>query len=197
MKDRLASLRRDLALRAGPALRSLAAHRFWLECGAVTFFALVAAFAVGTTALRRAETLRGERARLEETRSGVDRWMAEARPAVAAESLLWRESEQAIQRATGGSAGGLAAAHLVATRAEEVGIPDVRVRLLPPDSLPPAAAATPGASAVAVEFEGDWSTVLNFLGVLPPPMNVVEIGVTRSGGLLTARALVLSPGAAQ
>lgn len=194
MKDRFASLRRDLALRARPALRHLAAYRFWYECGAVTFFALAASFMIGSTALARAELLREERQRLEAVRRGVDRWLAGAQPALRAESLLWRESEESVRRVTGARGGGLAVAHLVARRAEEVGIPDVRVRLVEVDSLPPAAAAVSAEPGVAVEFEGDWSSLLHFLGVLPPPMAVVELNVSRSGGLLQTRAMIVGGG---
>jgi hypothetical protein len=184
------------ALRAkvGLILMTVRAHRFWFELGGVTLLVLITAAAVGRTALGRAAALREEAARLEQTLASVDVWLREFQPATPPESRVWRESEQALQLLGTELADPLSVAHLVARRAQELGLDDIRIRLEGTDTvpLPPPRVVGPwsveaSGSAIALEFEGDQSTILSLVGMLPPRVEVGELQISRSGGDFHAR----------
>lgn len=193
LRPALAAVRSKIS----PALASLRAHRFWVECAFVTFLVLLAGTLVGGRAQARAEGVEREVVRLEQVRAGVDRWLREITPPAAPESLAWRESEQMLEILGGDGVSALSVSHLLAQRAEEIGIRSVRIRLANADSfsIPPATQVgrwelRAGEAAMVAEFVGDWSSVISFLGVLPPQVEVGDVQITARGGLLHTRLLL-------
>lgn len=184
--------------RLRPVLLRLREQRFWLELGALSLLALLAAVAIGRSALARADALEAEAARGARIHAGVRRWTSEIQWPTPAESLAWRASEEALEPFRGGAAEPLAVAHLLAGRAEEVGVTNLRVRLVPTDSiaLSPAAhaagwAVEPAGAGIVVEFSGDWSAIVSFLGALPPQVEVIELRSTEEGDGMRTSALLL------
>lgn len=184
--------------RLRPLLQSARERRFWLECAALTLLALLAAGAIGRSALARAEALETEASRGERIHQGLQRWTREIQWPTPAESLEWRASQDALAFFEGRAAEPLAVAHLVAQRAEEVGVGAVRIRLVPTDSItPPPAAPTggwtiqPAQSAIVVEFSGEWSSVVSLLGALPPQVELMELRSTDDGDDVRTSVLLL------
>lgn len=181
--------------RAATAFRS---HRPWLQLGVPAVLALAGGVLVGQAALARAEALGQEAESTLEVWQRVRRWSDHFQPAAAPESASWRESERTIAGFAPERLDALGTASLVASRAEEMGIRDVRIRLEPTDTLqlPDAAAAgpwtvEPGAAAISVELGADLDGLVAFLGVLPPQVTVSRISLDSRSGERRARALLL------
>ena len=190
---------RVLRERLRPFLDRAREHRFWIEATSLTLCALVAAYAVGEAALARAGELRVRATELEQVATGIDRLGSELRPATPQETLAWRESEDALLSLDLEATEPLRLAHLVARRAEEVGISDLRIRLAHPDSVTtpppvqlPGWAIESGQSAIVVEFAGGMRELIALLGALPPQVSVSRMEVVGEGGLLQAQAVLLT-----
>lgn len=186
-------------LRLAPALAFLRARRFWVESAAVTLAVAVAAYLVGASAQGRAAALEREAARLEQVGGAMDRWVRELQPPTPQESVAWRESEEALARLGGQAVTPLAVSHLLAQRAEEVGIRNLGIRLASEDSVTVPVPVSVGRwevragdAAVVAEFSGDWASVIGFLGVLPPQVEVADVRVSEAEGRLRARFLLLT-----
>jgi len=187
------------AARAGlqPALSLVGAHRFWVECAAVAFFGVMAAFSVGYAAISRTATLEARAAELARAEKSLDHWRTDLQRPTAQESLAWRQSDLTL-RSLGGDAGGaLPVARLVAQRAGEVGITGVRVQLLAEDSMTqiePVGAggwvAEPTGAGLSVEFDGDVGDVIGLLGALPPQAALAKLDLSERAGVPHARVVL-------
>lgn len=160
--------------------------------------ALLGGIVAGQVALGRAAAYGEEVERLERVRRGTLRWSAEYRPAAAAESLAWRESERAILVYGPETVDPLVTAALVASRAEELGIREVRIRLAGTDTLSvpePAAvgpwSVEPAPTAIAVELRTDLRRLVSFLGMLPPQVMVQQVSLDPLDGQYRASFFLL------
>lgn len=166
--------------------------RFWVELGSLTVLALVTAGLVARSATRRETALRAQFASLRETRAGVNRWIRDYRAPTPDESLVWRQSQHALAELDGRDSNALSVARLVAQRAEKMGITDIHLRFTGVDDAATRTARLVGPWSIAfsdrailVEFAGDLSSILSFVGVLPPQVEVgsLDVGRDASGGL--------------
>lgn len=195
-------LRMDLTAglaRLRPPLAWVRAHRKWIEGATLTLLGLLAAFSLGYAALSRASALSLQISELRQVEAGFDRWTSGLRPATPAESLAWRESEQTLRSLGAGSMEPLPLAQVVAQRAEEVGIPELRIRLISADSAAPVPPVElggwrvqSGAEGLAVEFDGNMGDVVGFLGALPPQAAVSSLRIGRDKGVLRAQIILLT-----
>lgn len=200
MKFDLQSALAAIRSKVSPALAFLRAHRFWAECVAVTFLGIFAGFFVGENAQDRAVLLQREATRLQRVEAGMERWTSTLQPPIPAESVLWRQSEEALARLSVQAVTPLSVSRLLAERAEEIGIRDLGIRLASEDSvevpLPVPAGrweVRAGETALVAEFTGGWQSAISFLGVLPPQVEAAEMRVSPAGnGLFRARFLLLT-----
>lgn len=199
MKDKLLAAQAAALDGFRGALAYAGAHRFWVESAAITLFGLLALVAYGSAALSRSSALRAQAEELRTVQDAFARWRAELRPAAPAESLLWRESEQSLRAVGGEAARPLTVARLVAQRAEEAGIEDLRISVLPADSITPLKQVRIGGWAVEadgdgllVEFDGDMTDVVGFLGALPTQAAVTSLQLNAAQGGLHARIVLLT-----
>ena len=203
MKDRLRVAQAAVLGKLRAALAAAGAHRFWVESATITLLGLLAAAAYGTAAISRTSALRARADDLRVVERGIDRWRGEIQPALAAESLAWRESEATLRALGGEATRPLTLARLVAQRAEEAGIDELHVSVLPADSV---TALTPVAAGgwslvgeregLVVEFEGDLTDVVGFLGALPPQAVVSALTVSPVEERLRARVSLVTRSAA-
>lgn len=198
MNERLDDLRAASLEHIRPVGAWLAAHRPWVEWGVLSAMALIAAYALGSSGLSAAVRYDQEAQRLRAVAAGIDRWTSQIHPAAPAESAAWLESEQAIRTIDAEGADPTTIARIVAARAEEAGISDLAMRLLRPEELTPPPALEvgswsieTGSSGVSVDFIGDWSSVIGFLGSLPPQVEVGRVEVTPGPDLLLRARVTL------
>lgn len=199
MKEKLRAALADASARLEPALVFLRAHRFWAECALVTVLGMVAAFSFGWAALGRARAVEARTADLARVEGSFDRWEAELQPPTPQESVTWRASTAALRALGAEATRPLALARLVAQRAEEVGIGDVSIRLLPTDSVTafePVELAgwrvEPAGEGLLVEFHGQVGDVVALLGSLPPQAAVGSVQLAPEEGALRARLVLLA-----
>jgi hypothetical protein len=188
------------SLRAGYRVAAawIGAHRERIEVAAPSIAALLAIYLIGASTLSAAARYREETLRLAEVEASVEHWLERLQPPTPAESANWLQSEQAIREIGDQGADATTVARIVALRAEESGITGLNLRLLRGDSVsvPPAVqvgrwSIAAGSSAVAVDFAGDWSSVIGFLGSLPPQVEVREIEVRPTADFLVRARVVL------
>lgn len=199
MKDALRAALATLRARARLVLGFARQHRFWVECGAVATVALLAAIAVGVAALMRTSELERQIAALEQIEAGLDRWETELQRPAPQESLSWRQSEQTLQRLAATTSEPLSIARLVAQRGEEVGIRGMTIRVVEAADAAPLAQAQggpwsvrSGGTGLQVEFDGDMSDVVGFLGTLPPQAVVSTLQLAPQGEVLQATVVLLT-----
>lgn len=198
MKERLEQLRAASLEHVRTAGAWLATHRRWVEVGALSVLALVAAYAVGSSSLSAAERYDRESDRLVAVVAGMDRWAAGLQPVTPAESTTWAESEQAIRTIDTEGADPTTMARLVAARAEEAGIGNLSMRLVPPAevSVPPPLevgrwSVATGSAAISAEFLGDWPAVIGFFGSLPVQVEVGSVEIEPGPELLLRTRVIL------
>lgn len=201
MNARLEQLRESLREGLARARAGLAGHRGWVEGGVLTLCALLALLAWGRAAHEESRELQAQAREMEAIRARMDAIRDGFVPAAPPESLLWRESETAIASLSRSrSPDPLAVSRLVALRAEESGLSNVRIRLIGADSaaaFPTTAVGpfvmSPGERAIGIEFTGRWDTVIGLIGSLPTE---VEIGhlelVALPGDAMRARLVLLT-----
>lgn len=188
------------SLRAGGRATAawIKAHRARIEIAAPSVAALLAIYLIGASSLSAAARYREETRRLAEVGATLEHWLDQLQPPTPAESANWLQSEQAIREIGDEGTDATSVARIVALRAEESGITGLNLRLLRADSIsaPPAVqvgrwSIASGSSAVAADFTGDWSSVIGFLGSLPPQVEVSEIEVQPSDDFLVHARVVL------
>lgn len=171
-------------------IQDLAArHRPWLVLGAVTALALMVASAIRLDSLGRAREERQRRAMVAQQIEAARSWLAAFEDPTSAESLAWRSSEVEMGRLSQAEPDRLAAARLVAERAQAAGIRTIRVKFLSPDSLEEALPSPPNSLPVTladwvilVELESEPTAVALFLEDLPPGFGVWKLEMARGEG---------------
>jgi hypothetical protein len=188
-----ASLRPHLD-RLRPLLAAARARGFWIRCAVVGAVAVGALGALGRSALARTYTARGEAGRLEQVRSGLERWRREGVLPSPVEVEIWRGSEAALAALDTAAVEPLLVARRVADRAERVGVHGLSIRLAATDSLGSAPPTQVGRwtvdaidTGLLVEFSSDPSGIIAFLGALPPQVEVGGMEVTGDGEMLRTR----------
>lgn len=200
MKERLEQLRAASLVHLRTAGAWLSTHRSWVEVGVLTTLALLAAYAVGSSSLAAAERYDRESDRLIAVASGMDRWAAGFQPVTPGESTAWLESEHAIRTIDTEGADPTTMARLVAARAEEAGIGNLSMRLVPAAeiSAPPPIevgrwSVATGSAGISVEFLGDWPAVIGFFGSLPVQVEVGSVNISPGPErLLRTRVILLA-----
>jgi hypothetical protein len=194
MNPRLeASLRVQLD-RLRPFVDAARARRFWIKCGLVCLLAMGATGTLGRSALARTAALRGEAARLDEVRAGLERWRREGVIASDAEIVHWRASAVSLASMDSAAAEPLLVARRVAGRAERVRVADLSIRMASGDTLgagPPLQmgswTVSAGETGLLVEFTSGVAEIVSFLGALPPQVEVAGIDVSAAGDALRTR----------
>jgi hypothetical protein len=191
MKERLRAGANAAQGRLRAAITSAREHRFWVEVGAITIFGVFAAFSYGYAALSRASVLQAQAANLGRVDEAFSRWQTQLERPSSAETRLWRESDESVRNLRSGAVRPLQIAQVIARRADQVGIDDVRIQLLSSDSIPDVESIERGTLSVEpleeglhVQFEGSMADVVSFLGVLPPHATVASIQSSGSDGRL-------------
>lgn len=158
----------------------------------------VAALLVGRTARERAEQYEQRAAALQRSLDTYDLWRRGYAPAAPAESAAWLESEQAM-RDLGVTLGTrVALAELVARRAEEIGIPDVRVTAETSDTMVFAPLSGGGwqlelgALVLAVEAHADLAALEEFLAALPPQVDARHVRAFGTDGGFRSHLLLIT-----
>lgn len=179
---------------AGPWRR----YGFWAELALAALVVVGPAALVTQTAARRADALAQREATLAALVGAADAWRAAYVPATSAESAAWRLSERRVRERGVDAVDRVALAQLVAQRAEELGIPDVRVGFAPVDDLAPAPALAVDAwtfemapYAVTVDFVADYRAIVGFIGSLPPQVAVRRLELERSETGVRASTLLV------
>lgn len=197
MKERLKGALERLELAGSRVAGFASAHGYWLQLGVLTILALAALGAWGRYSTRREAATRDRLAELERVDGSYERWVRDLQPPTAAESLAWRQSEASLAELHEESGRTLTIARLVAARAAEVGVSNLRVSLAPPDSIPNvqgivvgAWEAQPAGEGLVVEFDAMFGGVMAFLAALPAQAAVSELTLADAGGVLHARVVI-------
>jgi hypothetical protein len=199
MRDELNARFQDLLAYLRRVAARSTENRFWIELAAFTVLAIFATTMMGRSAFARADAIEREADRLAEIPAAMDRWAGNIQWPSDAETLSWRESEQLLRGLDVATTAPLTLAHQIAQRGEEIGRADVRIRLASPDTayIPPGEAVGPlnlsyGRSAFVVELTGDWTSIVSFLGVLPPQVEVSRLELSSDGGRVSSQLLLLT-----
>ena len=167
-------------------LKSLALrYRTQSECLGVAMFAVIAFTMLGIGARRRVGPARTEQAKIEAVSSEIASFRASFSPdrpeRAAAASSLPDSLTVAVTRDAR-----VALAERVASRAELVGLFDVRVRFAPLDSAPPPTRpdiANPAVAVadytIAIDCAGSFASVLSLVSHLPPSVALQRLIAVR------------------
>jgi hypothetical protein len=172
-------------------------HRYWLQLGILTLLTVAALGAWGLSSTRRQAANRARLAELERVDAAYDRWARDLQLPTPAESLAWRESEASLTDLGQESNRSLAIARLIAARAAEVGVSNLRVSLAQADSIPNVDGvvfggwqAQPAGEGLVVEFDAGFAGVMAFLAALPVQAAVSDLSLSDAGGVLHARFVI-------
>jgi hypothetical protein len=172
-------------------------HRYWLQLGILTLLALAALGSWGLSSIRREEAGQARLMDLERVDAAYDRWIRDLQLPTPAESLAWRESETALADLGEEASRSLTIARLIAARAGEVGVSNLRVSQAPVESMPSVEEvvlggweAQPAGEGLVVEFDATFAGVMAFLAALPIQAAVSELNLSDAGGVLHARVVI-------
>lgn len=173
-------------------------YRHWAVMGAVTAGALVVATAIRLDSLGRAREQEERRAIVAQQIETARSWLAAFQNPTSAETLAWRSSEAQMASLSEANPDRLAAARLVAERAQAAGIRTVRLRFLSADSLEEALPTPPYGPPVTladwvllVELEGGLAAVAQFLDNLPTGLGVWKLEMAKGqAGIRTSLQLL-------
>ena len=164
-------------------------HRVVAESAAIVVALVVTLLVLGTALHRRAGALNAERTRLERVTAIAMEWERTFQPASASEQLAWRRADQELGALGMHAPAQLELIRLVSARAEEVGIPETRVRLVDagelgamPDRSADTLSIVSADYAVSVEYMGSFDETLAYLSVLPPALEPQQISMKAENG---------------
>lgn len=193
ISEGLAAARR----RFGTVAPFLSGHRFWLQVATLTLLAMSAAFSWGLSSLRREAALETRLEELRRVDAAYDAWIDGLVRPTPAESLAWRSSDLAMGAVSGESSPALTIARAVASRADEVGVSNLRITMAIEDDLRSSEAVRLGGWAIeaggegfVVEFDSTFPGMVGFLAALPAQAAVSEVAVTAAGALLHSRVVI-------
>ena len=139
---------------------------------------ILSATTVGAIAFARANRLEKQAVALRTSLDRVQSWRTEFRPASPAEAETWLEAEEAVRDLGLTLSTRVALAEVLARRAEQIGISQPQIRLESSDSIGFAALVAGqwsfelSPTAVRMELNSDPHGVAEFMGVLPPQVDV-------------------------
>lgn len=176
---------------------ALRVHRARIEGAALFAVLLFIAVGVGTAAFRRAAALNAEANRLERVQSTAEVWRRGYRAPSAAEMLAWQRAGTEMSQLALREPRRLELLRLVAQRAEEVGVPEARVRIVPVEqlgSIPPREADTLViASAdygLSAEFTAPYESALALLEALPTALAPLRLEMRKAANGVAVRLLI-------
>lgn len=173
----------------GPAggFRTSVIDPAWTRLAASVLATVLLAW-TGTRVWRTASIRHEQLKQAEATLQTFATWRRVYEPAVAAESVAWRRTMLELH-ALGTGDDRLAVTRYIARAAEESGLQDVRVIVVPPDtSVSDARLTTEGirrrlaSFGLIVECRGGLGAVVGFLGQLPPSMSATRLSLVHQDG---------------
>jgi hypothetical protein len=159
-------------------------HQAHAEAIGVALLATIVALALGISARRQAAPLNAERDRLRAASAELESFRSSFRATTPEEDAFRLPDSLSVGVSRDVR---VTLAQLVAQRAEQSGLRDVRIRFAPPDSgAAPAAPDFGGAHiadySIALECHGGMSSLLSLIRHLPPSVALERISATRGGG---------------
>lgn len=143
----------------------------------------------GLRASRAATARKGELAQVQAQLAGFEDLNRRFAPAVAAESLSWRQTWLQLRERGVFGDDRLGMTRTIAAAAEGAGLGDVRVLIGSPDTTGLEARLSTGGIrrksapfSLLVEGRGSMRSVIAFIGQLPPSVAVTHLGLVRQDG---------------
>jgi hypothetical protein len=180
----------------GPRARR---HGFWIALPLAVLAVVVVAATIRASAAERAAEWQERYRAVRSTEVVVEDWRHELVPLAAEETIAWRVSARAA-RERGIEAGDrIALMQVVAQRAEELGVADVRVGFVRSDTLRVREIREVSGDvfemapyAVSLRFLADYPATARVVGALPPQVDVHRLRLTHlDGGELEADLLLV------